>query len=76
MQREYLNFAEAAEFLGITKSTLYKMTHKKLIPYYKPTGKYIYFSAEDLRQFVKRGKISAAWEVEESAEQYLHNRMG
>ena len=30
---------EAASFLGIAKSTLYKMTHENRIPFNKPAGK-------------------------------------
>ena len=37
--KEVLNLEEATSFLGIAKSTLYKMTHENRIPYYKPAGK-------------------------------------
>ena len=36
--KEVLNLEEAASFLGIAKSTLYKMTHENRIPFYKPAG--------------------------------------
>jgi len=39
--KEVLNLEEAASFLGIAKSTLYKMTHENRIPFYKPAGKLI-----------------------------------
>jgi len=41
--KEVLNLEEAANFLGIAKSTLYKMTHENRIPFYKPACKLIYF---------------------------------
>ena len=34
--KEVLNLEEAAMFLGISKSSLYKMTHNQVIPYFKP----------------------------------------
>ena len=34
--KEILNLEEAATFLGIAKSTLYKMTHLNQLPYFKP----------------------------------------
>lgn len=36
--KEILNLEEAATFLGIAKSTLYKMTHLNQLPYFKPSG--------------------------------------
>lgn len=40
--KEVLNLEEAATFLGIAKSTLYKMTHENHLPYFKPSGKLIF----------------------------------
>lgn len=39
--KEVLNLEEASAFLGIAKSTLYKMTHQNRLPYFKPAGKLI-----------------------------------
>ena len=41
--KEVLTLEEAALFMGVTKSSLYKMTHEQTIPYYKPNGKMVYF---------------------------------
>lgn len=54
--KELLSLKEAAEFLGITKSTLYKKTHRKEIPFYKPTGKLIYFLRQDLLNWALRNR--------------------
>ena len=35
MTKEVLNLEEASAFLGIAKSTLYKMTHLNQVPYFK-----------------------------------------
>jgi len=53
-QKEILNLSEAASFLRIAKSTLYKLTHKKLIPFYKPTGKLILFKKQELVAWINR----------------------
>ena len=39
-----MSFDEACKYLNLSKSYLYKCTHKNLIPYYKPGGKKIFFS--------------------------------
>jgi excisionase family DNA binding protein len=45
---EILTFKEAVEFLKISDSFLYKLTHKKVISHSKPSGKLIYFKKQDL----------------------------
>ena len=41
--KEVLNLEEASSFLGIAKSTLYKLTGSNSLPYFKPAGKLIFF---------------------------------
>jgi excisionase family DNA binding protein len=50
--KSFLTFSEAAEFLGIAKSTLYKFTASNMIPFSKPNGKIIYFSKKQLEDWV------------------------
>lgn len=50
--KPFLTFSEAAEFLGIAKSTLYKFTSSNMIPFSKPNGKIIYFSKKQLEDWV------------------------
>ena len=44
---------KACKYLGLSKSTLYKLTMNGDIPHYKPTGKKIYFSKNELDNWVK-----------------------
>ncbi len=39
---------EAAGYLGVSLSYLYKLTHEGLLSFSKPNGKKIYFRKEDL----------------------------
>ena len=41
--KDVLTLEEAAKFMGIARSSLYKMTHEQTIPFYKPNGKMIFF---------------------------------
>lgn len=46
---DYLDTASACQFLSIEKETLCKLNHRKVIPYYKPTGsKKVYYYRKDL----------------------------
>lgn len=50
--KEALTLREAAEYLGIAESSLRTMVRIKEIPYYKTRRRRIYFSINDLRNYV------------------------
>ena len=64
-----MTFSAACEFLGITARQMYGYTGRKLIPYYKPTGRHIYFRKSELVEFVTANRIATAAEVEAQAQQ-------
>lgn len=70
-QKEILTLKEAAEYLNLSASALYKMTSNKEIPFYCPGGKKIYFMREELKNWVLSGKVSSAWELESEVDSYL-----
>lgn len=47
-----LTFKEACAYLGYAPSYLYKLTYQKIIPHYKPTGKIIFFSKNELDEWI------------------------
>lgn len=47
-----LNFNQAAEYLGFSHSYLYKLTSRKIVPCYRPTGKVLFFSKAELDEWV------------------------
>lgn len=53
----FLNFKEAVAYLGISTSTLYKLTSTKQIRFYKPKGK-IFFKKEDLTTYITQSEVS------------------
>ena len=63
----FLTFAQACEYLGLTANSLYTMTCRKRIPYYKPTGKNIYFLESDLLAWIQSKRIDTADETESQA---------
>lgn len=48
-----LNLVEAAKYLSISQSHLYKLTSQRKIPSHKPNGKYLYFFKEELDEWVR-----------------------
>ena len=65
--KEVLNLEEAANFLGVAKSTLYKMTHLNQLPYFKPAGKLIFFEKQKLIDWVRGAKSKSVDEIKEEA---------
>jgi len=53
-----MNAQEASEFLGIKLSTLYHMTSKRKLPFYKLTGGKLSFMKSDLIEWVKSKKVN------------------
>ena len=54
---------EAAKYLSMSKSRLYSLTSRALIPHFKPTGKRCYFKKEDLDAFLLRNRITPREEI-------------
>lgn len=52
--KRMLTTEEAASFLGMTVDGLRGLTYKKLIPFYKPNGKNMYFDVDELVAWQKK----------------------
>lgn len=75
-QKTVLNFEEAAKFLSFSKSYLYKLTHKGIVPHYKPNGKNIYFNRLELEQWLQTNKSLSTDEIETKATTFLTTKKG
>lgn len=69
--KNVLTFNEAAEYAGISKSCLYKMTSQKLISHYKPNGKMIFFDREELEAYLLSVRVKPQSEIDEAASTYV-----
>lgn len=57
MAKKILTLNEAANYLGVSRSNLYQLIHRRAIPHYKPNGKMIYFNKLELDKWVQRNRI-------------------
>ena len=71
VQSEVLTSEEAAIFLNIEKSYLYKLTSAGILPFSKPNGKMIYFSRQDLIKWALSNRKSGSMELDTKAATYL-----
>lgn len=68
--KEVLNLEEAAVFLGISKSSLYKMTHNQVVPFYKPNNKMVYFEKSELLKWLRQNPVASQTQISEEAQTY------
>jgi len=69
---QLLTIQEAAEFLNLSVPTLYTKVHNAEIPVYKKT-KRLYFSKQELTDWIKAGRKKTNAEIEQEAKAYLLN---
>ena len=69
ISKKMLTISEAAEFLGLEVSGVHMLTHKKLIPYYKPNGKTIYFDPKELVEWQHRERQKPIYEIKDENSQ-------
>lgn len=76
LQKEVLTSDEAALYMGISKSYLYKLTMNRSIPHYKPMGKMCYFNRSELEQWLQNNKISTNDDLNIKASTYCMRKGG
>ena len=66
----FLNIDQAADYLCLSKSTIYKMTAERTIPHCK-MSKRVYFKPQVLEDWVSKYKVKTVNEIEQEAATYL-----
>ncbi len=74
--KEVITSEEAAKYLGIKKSYLYKLTMRRQIPHYKPMGKMCYFNRVELEQWLQSNRVSTSTEIAQQAQAYCMKKGG
>jgi excisionase family DNA binding protein len=69
---QLLTIQEAAEFLRLTVPTMYSKVSKGELPVMK-RGKRLYFSRNELLEYLKEGRKKSNAEIEQEAKAYLSN---
>ena len=65
---------EAARYLGLKPSYLYKLMMRRAIPYYKPGGKLCFFAKADLDAWLTRVRVKSQSEIDSEAARYSISR--
>lgn len=70
---QLLTIKQAAEFLKLSVPTIYGLVSKSQVPVNKK-GKRLYFSKQELTEWIKEGRKKTASEIEATASNYLKRK--
>ena len=73
--KEVLTSDEAAAYLGISKSALYKLTMGRKIPFYK-SAKLCYFDRQEIIAWMKANRVATQEELQAQAKEILKKKGG
>lgn len=74
--KEVLTSDEAARYIGISKSYLYKLTMERKIPHFKPMGKMCFFNRQELEQWLQTNRVATTDDIEQQAQTYCLKKGG
>ena len=74
VQKNILCFKEALIYLDISKSFLYKLTHRKAINFTKPNNGKLYFKREDLDNWMLQNMSESSSVLENRVNNYLNKK--
>ena len=66
-----LTIQDLALITGWSKSYIYKLTSKAVLPFYKPNSKTIFFERNEIEQWLLRNRNTTVEEMEEQAEVFV-----
>jgi len=65
-----LTLEEAADYLDLSPSYVYKLTSQGELPHYKPNGKRLYFEKAELRAYLLKGRVRPNADLDQEAATY------
>ena len=74
--KEVLTCSEAAEYMGVSMSYIYKLTMLRKIPHFKPMGKMCYFNRQELEQWLQTNRVTTTDDIEQQAQTYCLKKGG
>lgn len=73
-QKRIMTLSELSEYLGMAESYIYKLTSQKLIPYYQPLGKLLYFDRLEIEEWILSNPVHTLRDIERGANKLMLQR--
>jgi excisionase family DNA binding protein len=74
LSKSVLNIDEVSKLTGLSKSTIYKCTHKGIVPHYKQQ-KHLYFDRLEIESWLKENRGFNVDEIQADAANSLNIRL-
>lgn len=71
--KEVLTTEDVCRLTGFSKSYLYKLTSRRVIPHYKPCGKIVFFNRHEVEAWLQTNRVSTAAEIAGEAQRMCNN---
>ena len=66
--KQVMNLEQLCAYTGLSKSYIYKMTSDNLIPYFRPTGKILFFEKSLIDSWILRNRVKTQAEIKAESE--------
>jgi len=63
MIKHFMTTEELHTYLGVSMSSVYKLSQKNLLPKYRPTGRKLYFLKQDVDTFLLKNRVASIDEL-------------
>jgi len=73
-EKEIFNVEELCKYSGFTKSQIYSLVHKNIIPYFKPNGKCLFFKKSEINSWLLQNKSQTISQINDKAFEYTRKK--
>lgn len=68
--KEIFNIEDLINYTGFSRSYIYKLVHKNVVPYSKPNGKFLFFQKSEIDEWLLQNKNQSVSQIEQKALDY------
>jgi len=68
--KQILTVEDLINYTGFSRSYIYKLVHKSIIPYSKPNGKTLFFQKKEIDEWLLQNKSNSVFQIEQKAIEY------
>lgn len=73
--KQILTVENLINYSGFSRSYIYKLVHKNVIPYSKPNGKVLFFQKSEIDTFLLKNKSKSVSQIEQEALNYINKKI-
>ncbi|MCK6639432.1 MAG: helix-turn-helix domain-containing protein [Bacteroidia bacterium] len=68
--KQLMNIEQLSQYISMSKSAIYKLTSTHQIPFYRPSGKIIFFEKAEVDKWMRRNRVRSMDEIREQVENW------